>query len=644
MGLCPRPNASQSLLVLALLPLLAQAALPKWLGLPPSEAYGRVLNRFNARVNNSDRDVLVVAKFAWRHVGETGALCSARHSRSSPRVVLASKHILEYSMDGHTPQSFIFSDERGLVQERPIVLGINYYFNLEWDEEGNTAYGSGGSGFRSCGVTQVHRFVVTRDRKDSLAVLSHTRLTRPHSKCAKSTDCGAGAGRAEVHDLETLFARHVACAAAAKKVHVGGKGRPGRQKAQNVSLDISLVVGECGKQDVSQPMPKRAVRRKGGWFSVLLTQRAKHVYSFRRVPPAVAAALEGETGPQGRVVHLRTKYLTPGYGECHLAGWSPWRRRTGGHANVRPGSSPSSNSGFSSNTASSGNDALRIVSYNIWNINLFDDNLYRARLRHLSEQIRSERPDIFALQEMRHDVQRDHQPETFAALFPDYNFVFQAAMSYPEKVHLRVEEGLAVYSKYPIVSSDYILLPRDRATADDVHQCICLYASIAHPEHGNISVFVSHLSLDERARDRSVVAIVEWMQRFPLPQLLMGDLNAEPNTPAMRFLNSQQELLGVHANGLFDIWLHLRSEPRTRYDEFEDGHDEAGRWAQTDPGLTFSTLDLWLIKRIDYVYACFDLVVHRITAVDTVPRTGWPLRCPKTGVVASDHVGLSFAL
>ena len=39
-------------------------------------------------------------------------------------------------------------------------------------------------------------------------------------------------------------------------------------------------------------------------------------------------------------------------------------------------------------------------------------------------------------------------------------FVFQAAMTYPEGVFGRVEEGPAVFSVFPIVSSDYILLPR----------------------------------------------------------------------------------------------------------------------------------------------------------------------------------------
>ena len=41
-----------------------------------------------------------------------------------------------------------------------------------------------------------------------------------------------------------------------------------------------------------------------------------------------------------------------------------------------------------------------------------------------------------------------------------YQFVFQPAMLYMEQPLERKEEGLAVFSRYPIVSSDYRLLSR----------------------------------------------------------------------------------------------------------------------------------------------------------------------------------------
>lgn len=41
-----------------------------------------------------------------------------------------------------------------------------------------------------------------------------------------------------------------------------------------------------------------------------------------------------------------------------------------------------------------------------------------------------------------------------------YQYVFQPAMLYMEKILDRKEEGLVIFSRYSIIYSDYILLPR----------------------------------------------------------------------------------------------------------------------------------------------------------------------------------------
>lgn len=53
------------------------------------------------------------------------------------------------------------------------------------------------------------------------------------------------------------------------------------------------------------------------------------------------------------------------------------------------------------------------------------------------------------------------------------------------------------------------------------------------------------------------------MQRFSAPQVFVGDLNANPNTPAMQFLNNGNSTIdGVRPEGLYDAWLLLHPEPR----------------------------------------------------------------------------------
>ena len=65
-------------------------------------------------------------------------------------------------------------------------------------------------------------------------------------------------------------------------------------------------------------------------------------------------------------------------------------------------------------------------------------------------------------------------------LFPGYQFVYQPAMSYfdPEKPFERVEEGVAIFSVHPIVSTQYLLLPRDPMDSQDDHQRVVLQAKI----------------------------------------------------------------------------------------------------------------------------------------------------------------------
>ena len=79
--------------------------------------------------------------------------------------------------------------------------------------------------------------------------------------------------------------------------------------------------------------------------------------------------------------------------------------------------------------------------------------------------------DVLGLQEVRlevpiavHDAERPRSKRKRSALsqisqiassLPEYHFVYQPAMLYTEEM---VEEGLAIFSRYPILSSDYRLL------------------------------------------------------------------------------------------------------------------------------------------------------------------------------------------
>ena len=83
--------------------------------------------------------------------------------------------------------------------------------------------------------------------------------------------------------------------------------------------------------------------------------------------------------------------------------------------------------------------------------------------------------DIIGFQEVRlevfHQAQKgaDHsgrgkttQPQVtqLSKYFPGFQYVYQPAMLYTDRLPERSEEGVAIFSRYPLLSSDYILLFR----------------------------------------------------------------------------------------------------------------------------------------------------------------------------------------
>ena len=98
-------------------------------------------------------------------------------------------------------------------------------------------------------------------------------------------------------------------------------------------------------------------------------------------------------------------------------------------------------------------------------------------LFHWEQFISSVDADIIGFQEVRLEVfhQRQSRSTTqrkgfatqpqvsqLAKYLPGFQYVYQPAMLYTDRLPERSEEGLAIFSRYPILSSDYILLYRYR--------------------------------------------------------------------------------------------------------------------------------------------------------------------------------------
>ena len=91
---------------------------------------------------------------------------------------------------------------------------------------------------------------------------------------------------------------------------------------------------------------------------------------------------------------------------------------------------------------------------------------------------------------MRYDPGATPFPDRFfqvshlAELLPQYQYVYQPAMLYLDPYGDppgHVDEGLAVFSIYPIIEVSHLRLSRDRSDREDEHQRIVLRAKIRTP-------------------------------------------------------------------------------------------------------------------------------------------------------------------
>ena len=291
---------------------------------------------------------------------------------------------------------------------------------------------------------------------------------------------------------------------------------------------------------------------------------------------------------------------------------------------------------------------IKVLSYNVWNTNpphwVYNNNVkrkerYNRRMDLLAQNIKDSGADIVALQEVRYDSSfssRNFQLEhILERLGESWQHVYQPAMDYfeAEKGQKgREEEGLAIISRFPIIKTDYLLLPRLFNDGDDKqHQRACLHAQVLANEKA-IDVFVTHLSLSQRARElcRSSLGVYPQQPSTSGVSLFMGDLNSESQDPFFTLLKGK----------LKDAWLELYDEPEPR-----SADENVQRHALTFPSDNPT-------KRIDFVLYQDGEAAEKQTRVlsckligqDPTPETendaGNGMLDPDSRLYASDHRGV----
>lgn len=175
------------------------------------------------------------------------------------------------------------------------------------------------------------------------------------------------------------------------------------------------------------------------------------------------------------------------------------------------------------------------------------DEHLEQRLGLVIGELRSLAPDVVGLQEASTSRERGNVAARLAAeLGLRYVFapaLFQLSGSQALNDHIasamNFTEGPAILSRFPIAHWQAHPLPACGRLADPR---VLLFAELVTP-WGRVGVFSAHIS-DDRCQSQAVAASVR-DSRGPLPVILMGDFNAEEDSPVITALTREGGLVDV---------------------------------------------------------------------------------------------------
>jgi len=188
---------------------------------------------------------------------------------------------------------------------------------------------------------------------------------------------------------------------------------------------------------------------------------------------------------------------------------------------------------------------LRICTLNIWNYN----DPWPTRRALIAKTIKEHNPDIIGFQEIRHSSEKNengqNQAQQLATHLPDYDYIYQPAQRESDKDQW---EGLAIFTRHPILASSHIKLSVDPEDNRDNHQRIVLRAQIKTPV-GSFNFFNTHLSLSHKARIRSTQEITAYLNKYTedIPSALVGDFNETPGQTPIRHITETHHLIDAWA-------------------------------------------------------------------------------------------------
>jgi endonuclease/exonuclease/phosphatase family metal-dependent hydrolase len=257
---------------------------------------------------------------------------------------------------------------------------------------------------------------------------------------------------------------------------------------------------------------------------------------------------------------------------------------------------------------------LSVLSLNLWNREGPWDRR-RALLRAWIERLD---PDLIGLQEVLRGAAFDQLAALLAGLGREVEFA--RASDYWAEPGLAF--GNAVASRWPIRERAVLELPHGL----DPERRNALTVTVEAP-FGAVGFTCTHLQWRMHhgwVRERQVVSLAEWVlarrPRGGFPPILVGDLNAEPDSAEIRYLCGLQSLEG-HSVHFRDAW-RMAGDGGPGF-TWSNRNDYARAWLEPD-------------RRIDYVL----LGYPQVGGVGSVEHCRVVCDEPQDGVWPSDHFGV----
>jgi endonuclease/exonuclease/phosphatase family metal-dependent hydrolase len=269
---------------------------------------------------------------------------------------------------------------------------------------------------------------------------------------------------------------------------------------------------------------------------------------------------------------------------------------------------------------------LRVITLNLWGI----EPPLEKRLKLTADQLLRLQPDVVCLQEVR--PVRDFHSTTTADLLAEtlsMQSIYAEHTNWGDK-----QEGLAIMSRLPIVSTQFEQLPARLGEGR------ILQSAAIQTAHGNIFIHNTHLNYrldDGYAREEQVLQIDQMIRsrrnNESPPQILCGDFNATADSDEIRFLRGLTTLRGTRTH-FQDAWLRLHREPQPG-----DGPAQGITWSSENEH-TRALRSLDIDRRIDYVFVTSRKrdgrgTVHRCEVVMTASEGEGGEQ-----IHASDHYGV----